>query len=173
MVYKSTVFCVTMSKTNDPRSTKKRSKHRASVGGTRQTQSKKKAAHKRQRSTEKKQRDLAAQQRASLLLLQRIAAAHYLSPIEIRKRKEQSKKTQLKNQLKHRKSKKKRQKTKVKKECWTTLVYRKVTEFSRAYLDVLFTIVNKVFSFSTHFCVPSLSFFQVLKRTVKSIFRRR
>ena len=116
MVYKSTiVFCATMSKTTDPRSTKQRSKHRASVRGTRQTQRKKKAAHKRQRSAEKKQHDLAAQQRGILLQKQRIAAAHYSSPIEVRKRKEQSKKNKLENKLKHTRSKKKRQKTKVKK----------------------------------------------------------
>ena len=54
-----------------------------------------------------------------------------------------------------------------------TLTYRKVTEFSSAYLDVLFTLVNiKSFFFSV-FYVPSPVYFEVLKRTTTCDFCRR
>ena len=52
-------------------------------------------------------------------------------------------------------------------------IRRKVTEFSRAYLDVLFTIVNSKSFFFSVFYVPSLSYFEVLRRTTTCDFWRR
>tara|TARA_B110000285_G_C15079960_1_gene592922 strand:+ start:880 stop:1215 length:336 start_codon:yes stop_codon:yes gene_type:complete len=101
-----------MSKQTDPRSTKKRSKQRDSTRGTCKTKKKKEAKHRRQNFISKKHRDLYAQQHGIFLQKQRIAAAFQSSPIEVRKRKERSKKQREACKLKNKITKKRKKKRK-------------------------------------------------------------
>jgi hypothetical protein len=94
-----------MSKQTNPQSTKKRSKQRDSNRGTCKSKNKKEAKHRRQNFIGKKYRDLYAQQHGILLQKQRIDAAFQSSPIEVRKRKERSKKRIEARKLKERSKK--------------------------------------------------------------------